>query len=110
MKFAMGNDVLSRLGQQTSSRSDELVSLVHQLADAGAPLESKFNGAGRAAFDRFKANVDQVGVELSSALNAVLEGIRGQDVAFQSGDQSMSEDVSRLQGSSDFDAARFAGR
>ncbi|MCU1445011.1 MAG: hypothetical protein JWP54_669 [Cryobacterium sp.] len=110
MKFAMGADVLSHLTKKTSTSSDDLGSLVKQLFEAAAPLEGKFNGAGRAAFDRFKTETDGIATELNSALNAVLTGIQGQDLAFAQGDQELADQTSTAQSGSSFDAARFGSR
>jgi len=108
MKFAMGADVLSQLKKKTSSSTDDLGALVKQLAAAGEPLEGKFNGSGRAAFDRFKSQTDQIAVELNAALAAVLGGIAGMDKSYQQGDQDMSEQTRSTQSSVSFDAARFS--
>lgn len=108
MKFAMGADVLTQLTKKTSTSTDDLGALVRQLAQAGEPLEGKFNGAGRAAFDQFKAHTDQIARELNSALAGVLGGIAGMDRSFQQGDQDMSEQTRSTQGSVSFDAARFS--
>ena len=71
MKFAMGAETLTVLTKQTSSANDDLGSLVKQLFAAAEPIQGKFNGAGRAAFDRFKGETDQIANELNSALAAV---------------------------------------
>ena len=107
MKFAMGSDVLTTLTKKTSSSSEDLGALVRELGSAAEPLEGKFNGAGRAAFDRFKAQTDQISVELNSALAGVLTGISGMDAAFGQGDQSMAEETRSTEGSVSFDSARF---
>ena len=108
MKFAMGADVLTQLTKTTSTSSDDLGALVRQLAEAGAPLEGKFNGAGRAAFDQFKANTDQISAELNAALAAVLAGVAGMDRSFQEGDSEMADQTRSTQASVSFDAARFS--
>ena len=68
-------------------------SRLRQLADAAAPLEGRFNGAGRAAFDRFKGEVDGISVELNAALSSVLTGITGQNRAFVEGEQQIADEV-----------------
>jgi len=108
MKFSMGADTLSQLTKKTSTSNDDLGVLVKRLAEAGAPLEGKFNGAGRAAFDSFSRQSDQIARELNSALSAVLGGISGMDVAFKEGDHDMSEQTRSSEGSVSFDAARFS--
>lgn len=107
MKFAMGADVLSGLTKQTSSAGEDLGALVRQLADAAQPLEGNFNGAGRAAFDKFKSETDRIATELNGALGAVLQGISGMDRSFGEGDVAMADDTRAAEGSSSFDAARF---
>lgn len=108
MKFAMGADVLSQLTKKTSTSTDDLGALVKQLAQAAEPLEGKFNGSGRAAFDQFKGQTDQIATELNAALAAVLGGITGMDRSFQQGDQDMSEQTRSTQASASFDSARFS--
>ncbi len=107
LKFAMGADTLTQLTTKTSSANDELGTLVRQLADAGEPLYGRFNGAGRAAFDRFKGETDRVAVELNGALNAVLTGISEQNTAFIQGEQQMVDETSAAQSGVSFEAARF---
>jgi uncharacterized protein YukE len=110
MKFAMGAQVLTTLTKQTSGSNDDLGALVRQLADAAEPLQGKFNGAGRAAFDKFKGETDRIAVDLNRALSSVLTGISGMDRSFQEGDQEMSESTRSLDGSANYEAARFGGR
>ncbi len=107
MKFAMGSDVLSTLTKKTSTSSDDLGALVKQLAAAAEPLQGKFNGAGRAAFDKFKGETDRISADLNGALHAVLTGIGGMDRSFGEGDQQMADETRSTEGSTAFDAARF---
>lgn len=107
MKFAMGSDTLSTLTKKTSSSSEDLGALVRELAAAGEPLQGKFNGAGRAAFDHFKAETDRIAVELNGALSAVLTGISGMDRSFVEGDSQMADETRAAEAASSFDAARF---
>ncbi|WP_062517007.1 hypothetical protein [Demequina gelatinilytica] len=108
MKFAMGSETLGQLQTRTQSSGEDLATLVRQLADAAAPLEGKFNGAARAAFDQFKDNTDQIAVELSSALQAVLAGVAGMDRSFKESEADMTDQTLATQASVSFDAARFS--
>lgn len=72
MKFDMGAQTLGALTQQTQGASDDLGGLITQLIAAAEPLEGRFNGAGRAGFDAFKANADAITAELNGALAAIL--------------------------------------
>ena len=110
MKFAMGADTLGVLGKATSGSSDELSQLVRQLLEAAEPLEGQFQGAGRAAFDSFKARTDGISAELKLALDGVLGGIAGMDRSFQEGESSMVEQTRSLESGASFDAARFGAR
>ncbi len=110
VKFDMGQSTLASLTKQTSSSSDDLGSLIRQLVDAVTPLEGKFNGAGRQAFDGFKARADEVTVELNSSLQAIVGGQSGMDTAFGQGDTEMSDNASGAAGSANFDGARFRAR
>jgi uncharacterized protein YukE len=102
VKFDMGQATLSTLAKSTQGSSDDLGSLIKQLIDAAAPLEGKFNGAGRAAFDSFKGRADQIA--------AVLGGQTGMDSAFGQGDTEMSDNARTTEQSANFDAARFSAR
>jgi uncharacterized protein YukE len=110
MKFAMGAQVLTNLTKQTSNASGDLGTLVRKLAESAEPLQGRFNGAGRAAFDRFKGQTDSIANELNGALSSVLQGIGGMDRSFQEGDQDMAQQTTSAEGSANFDAARFSGR
>lgn len=107
MKFDMGAQTLSTLTKSTGGSNDELVSLVRQLVDAAAPLEGKFNGAGRARFDGFKQRVDEVTNDLSTSLNAINQGQSEMDTATQTGDQDTADDWGHSEGAANFDGARF---
>ena len=107
MKFAMGAETLSQLTTATSSASGDLGALVRELVVAAEPLQGRFNGAGRAAFDQFKAHTDEIADELNAALRAVLGGIEGQNVAFVQGEQQMVEETRSAHTTAGFDSARF---
>ncbi|WP_136312969.1 hypothetical protein [Actinomyces procaprae] len=107
MKFDMGASTLTTLTKQTSSSNEDLGALVKELVVAAEPLEGRFNGSGRAAFDGFKARTDEVSAELNASLAAVLGGIRGMDTAFMQGEQEMTDSTRAAEGSVNFDSARF---
>ncbi len=110
MKFDMGTQVLSDLMSRSQGSSDDLGVLIHQLVAAAQPLEGRFNGAGKVAFDSFKARSDEITNALNSALAAILGGQSGMETAFGSGDQEQGENVRAQEAAANFDAARFAGR
>jgi hypothetical protein len=110
VKFDMGASTLSSLTKQTQGSSDDLGSLIRQLIAAAEPLEGKFNGAGRAAFNSFKARADEITGALNSSLGAILGGQSGMDTSFQQGDTEMADNATSAQGSANFDAARFGAR
>jgi uncharacterized protein YukE len=110
MKFDMGASTLSTLTQQTQGSSDDLGGLIRQLVAAAAPLEGKFNGAGRAAFDSFKSRTDEITAELNMSLGAIIRGQSGMDTSFVTGDIEMSDNARSAEGSASFDSARFAGQ
>ena len=109
MKFAMGAETLGQLTKQTSTATDDLGALVKELFAAAEPIQGKFNGAGRAAFDKFKGETDRIAGELNGALFAVLGGIDGQNVAFLQGEEEMVSQTTAAQSGANFDAARFSG-
>jgi hypothetical protein len=109
VKFDMNQSTLSTLGRSTQGSSEDLGGLIRQLIVAAEPLEGNFNGAGRAAFDKFKAGADAVTADLNGALAAILEGQRGLDTAFGQGDAELADNAAQATGTADFDAARFSG-
>ncbi|MFE9453364.1 hypothetical protein [Streptomyces sp. NPDC006739] len=109
MKFDMGATTLSDLGKSTTGSVDDLGTLIKWLIRAAEPLEGKFNGEGKAAFDAFKAHADQITSDLNGSLGAILGGQSGMDTAFSSGDQEQSENAHRTMSAANFEAARFRG-
>jgi uncharacterized protein YukE len=107
MKFDMGQNTLSTLVNRTQGSHDDLGALITQLIAAAEPLEGRFNGAGRQAFDAFKHNADQITADLNGALAAILGGQSGMDTAFVTGDSEMADNAATATGSANFDAARF---
>ncbi|MFC7306831.1 hypothetical protein ACFQVC_21685 [Streptomyces monticola] len=110
MKFDMGSTTLSELGRRTTGSSDDLGGLIRQLIAAAAPLEGKFNGAGRAVFDRFKENADEITDALNGSLHAILGGQSGMDTAFTTGMQEQADNANQQMSAANFEAARFNGR
>lgn len=110
MKFDMGSTTLSELGKSTGGSIEDLGTLIKLLIQASEPLEGKFNGAGKAAFDRFKAHADQITNDLNGSLDAILGGQSGMDTAFGSGDVEMQDNSHQNMGAANFTAARFGAR
>jgi uncharacterized protein YukE len=106
VRFDVGSQTLSTLTSQTQGASGDLGALIKQLIAAAQPLEGKFNGAGKAAFDSFKARSDEITAELS----AILGGIAGMDTALVQGETEMADNSRTSLGAANFDAARFGGR
>ncbi|MGW2572813.1 hypothetical protein [Streptomyces sp. NPDC001537] len=110
MKFDMGSTTLSDLGKSTVGSSEDLGALIRLLIQAAEPLEGKFNGAGKAAFDAFKAHADEITNELNSSLGAILGGQSGMDTAFGTGDVELGDNAQQNMSAANFDAARFGAR
>ncbi|MFE2294840.1 hypothetical protein [Streptomyces sp. NPDC059452] len=110
MKFDMGTSVLSTLISHSQGASTDLGTLIRQLIAAAEPLEGKFNGAGKVAFDDFKNRSDEITTALNASLSGILGGQSGMDAAFGSGDQEQGENAKTQMASANFDAARFGGR
>lgn len=110
LKFDMGNQTLTTLIQRSQGSSTDLGTLIQQLIAAAQPLEGRFNGAGRAAFDSFKSRSDEITNELNGALSAILGGQSGMEGAFATGDQESADNAGRNMAAANFDAARFSGR
>jgi hypothetical protein len=109
-RWDMGQETLSQLAKKTSSGSQDLGGLVKQLVAAAQPLEGKMNGAGKAMFDQFKQNVDGIAGALNAGMGQIAQGQQGMDVAFKSGDSEMADTAKKIQGSANFDAAKFGKR
>jgi uncharacterized protein YukE len=110
VRFDVGSQTLSTLTKQTQSASGDLGALIKQLIAAAQPLEGRFNGAGKAAFDAFKARSDEITAELSSSLSGILGGIAGMDTALVQGETEMADNSRTNLGAANFDAARFGAR
>jgi uncharacterized protein YukE len=106
-RYDMGAATLGTLRQQTGGSNQDLGALVKKLIADAEPLEGKFNGAGKQAFDGFKSRADQISASLNSALSGILTGQGGMDTAFQRGEQDMVASTNSTQGAANFDAARF---
>lgn len=102
-----GQDTLVTLARNTGTSGDELAGLVKALIQAAEPLSGKFDGAGKAAFDSFKARSDQITADLKAGLSSVNVGQVGMDKAFAAGDQSMADEANQSMGAANFDAAKF---
>jgi hypothetical protein len=109
VKFDMGAQTLHTLTRQTHGSSEDLGVLIRQLIAAAEPLEGRFNGAGRAAFDAFKTHADEITADLNASLGAILTGQSGMDNAFVHGDTDMADNAASAHGSANFDSARFSG-
>jgi hypothetical protein len=107
VKFDMGSTTLSTLTKNTQGSSTDLGTLIKRLIAAVTPLEGKFNGPGRAAFDAFKNNSDQVTADLNGALAKILGGQSGMNRAFKTGGQTMADNATHSMSTANFDAARF---
>ncbi|MBT2405618.1 MULTISPECIES: hypothetical protein [unclassified Streptomyces] len=110
MKFDMGARVLTDLQSHSQNSGNDLGLLIKQLLHAAQPLEGKFNGAGKAAFDLFKLHSDDITKALNGALSGILGGQAGMDAAFGSGDQEQGDNARQQMAGANFDAARFGGR
>jgi uncharacterized protein YukE len=107
MRFDMGSQTLPTLISRTDGSHQDLGTLIRQLIAAATPLEGKFNGAGKSAFDGFKARADQITAELNSAVASILGGQQGMNVSYVDGDQTMSDTAHSTQGAANFEAANF---
>ncbi|RFS85494.1 hypothetical protein D0T12_10705 [Actinomadura spongiicola] len=106
-RWDQGQNTLIHLAKQTGASGEELAGLVRQLIVAAEPLSGKFNGAGKAAFDSFKARSDQICADLKGGLDRVNTGQLGMERAFSGGDQEMADEGSRAMGAANFDGAKF---
>ena len=88
-KYDMEAVALSRHASSIDAAYGELTQLVRNFAASAEPLVGTFNGQGKAAFNRFKADTDRIAEELKVSLTSVHEGTQEQDRAFSTGDQDM---------------------
>jgi uncharacterized protein YukE len=80
--FDMGGaETIGDLNRQTDSANQDLGALVRRFVDAVTPLEGRFSGAGKAAFDNFKNRSDLVASELNAALPGIVQGQGGMNTA-----------------------------
>lgn len=110
MRFDMGSGTLTALTKQTGSANQDLGALVKRLIEAARPLEGKFNGAGKGAWDSFKANGDQIAADLNRSLGSMNIGQSEMDLAFIEGESEQADNATQTQSSANFDAARFSAR
>jgi len=82
MKFAMEAETLVRLGQRSTTESEDLGTLVRSLVEAAEPLQGVFNGGARSRFNNFKENTDAIANGLNGALAGIVGAISGQNLAF----------------------------
>ena len=107
MRFDMGSQALPTLINRTGGAHQDLGALIRQLIAAAEPLEGKFNGSAKAAFDRFKARGDEITAELNSAVASILGGQRGMNMSFVDGDQTMADNSHSTESASNFQGATF---
>lgn len=102
-----GTGTLVSLTRNTGDRGDELAALIKALIVAAEPLAGKFNGPGRAAFDRFKEHSDQIAADLKGRLNRVNTAQAGLEGAFSGGDHEMADGATRKMAGAVFDGSKF---
>ncbi|MGW1891304.1 hypothetical protein ACWCP6_13765 [Streptomyces sp. NPDC002004] len=110
MKFDMGSTTLADLGKSTLASTNDLGTLIRWLIQAAEPLEGKFNGQGKVAFDSFKGRADEITDALNGSLHSILGGQSGMDTAFGTGDQEQADNAHKNVGAANFDGARFGAR
>jgi uncharacterized protein YukE len=89
-KYDMEAVALSRHVSSIDAAYGELTRLVTTFYQSAQPLVGTFSGQGKAAFNRFKTDTDQISEDLKVSLQSVHEGTQGQDAAFSSGDEEMT--------------------
>ena len=107
MKFNMGAETLGILAKGTEGSHQDLGAMVRRLVVVADQMKDDFHGAGRAAFDSFKARTDEISADLNTSLASILQGQAGMDTAFQTGDQEASDNATQAMASANFDGARF---
>ncbi len=107
MRFDMGSQTLPTLITRTQGSHEDLGGLIRRLIAAAEPLEGKFNGSAKAAFDRFKVRGDQITADLNSAVASILGGQQGVNTSFVDGDQTMADTARSTEGAANFEGASF---
>lgn len=105
MKYSMESDVLSVLGKKTVTESEDLGQLVRDLYSAAEALEGTFNGAGKGAFNRFKARTDDISTMLNNSLVAITGSIAGQHKTFTTASEDSEAVHTSAEGGASFEAA-----
>ncbi|NLS09979.1 hypothetical protein HGQ17_08205 [Nesterenkonia sp. MY13] len=85
IRFDMEEDILERQMNRSSTESEELNRAIENFKAAAAPLEGKFNGSAKAAFNNFKVRTDEISTTLNNALVGICQSIEGQNTSFRSG-------------------------
>ena len=110
MKFDMGASTLGNLNRETGDSHTDLGDLLKALVSAVEPLEGKFNGAGRAAFDAFKFRADDITKDLNGALASIQTGQHDMGRSFDVGDIEAGDNARHNESKAGFDKARFSAR
>lgn len=107
MKFNMGAETLGVLAKSTDGSHQDLTAMVTRLVGVADQMKDDFSGAGRLAFDSFKARSDEITADLNASLAAIQQGQVGMDTAFQTGDAEAADNATAAMASANFDGARF---
>jgi uncharacterized protein YukE len=107
MKFDMGSATLATLVKQTGTSNQDLGALVRRLIEAAQPLEGRFNGAGKAAWDSFKARGNEIAANLNRSLAALNVAQSGMNTAFIEAESEQADNANSAMSRTNFDADRF---
>ena len=110
MKFDMGASTLGNLNRETGDSHTDLGDLLKALVSAVEPLEGKFNGAGRAAFDAFKFRADDITKDLNGALASIQTGQHDMNRSFNVGDIEAEDNARQQEGKAGYSQASFTAR
>jgi uncharacterized protein YukE len=110
MKFIVGSggETLTTMTKQTDSTTQDLATLLQQLAQAGEPIRDSFQGRGRVLFDEFHKHAHADGVILNKLLASIAEGVGGMDSSYFDFEQQSAETAQRISGSAPYSSGSFA--
>lgn len=109
MKFDMHATALADYGKKADTTHQDLGALINELVAAAEPLEKKFNGEAKAAFNTFHQNTHTVSDDLKSAYGAIMGSVAEQDRAFKNFQINAGEAVASTANAQQYDLNVFKG-
>lgn len=104
-KFSMEADALQNHQKKSESLGDDITGLVKKLFEAAEPLAADFNGAAKAAFNKFQSEANVCAADLQKAFNGLTHSVSVQNTTFVNAAEEGSQTHSATAAGLDFTAA-----